>query len=320
MIQNTATELTRRKLIQGTLTGTALVMVSPLLRSLAQTATGHPLRLGGPVYEKMTSPDAWINALKRHGYGAAYCPLKAEAADDEIRAYEKAAQEANIVIAEVGAWSNPLSDDESQRRAALAKCRHQLALAERIGARCCVNVSGSRGAEWAGPDKKNLTQETFDMIVEVTRQIIDDVQPTRTFFTLEAMPWAYPDSADAYVRLIQAIDRRQFAVHLDPVNMVCSPQIYYRNGALIRECFAKLGPSIRSCHAKDTRLDPKLLTTKLSEVRPGLGELDYTTFLTELSRAGDIPLMMEHLSGDAEYRSAAQYIRQVGNDAGLRFV
>ena len=48
--------------------------------------------------------------------------------------------------------------------------------------------------------------ETFDMIVEVTRQIIDDVQPTRTFFTLEAMPWAYPDTTESYLRLIAAIE------------------------------------------------------------------------------------------------------------------
>jgi len=320
MSQYTSAAWTRRELLQGTLAGTALALLSPRTQGQGQTQAGYPLRLGGPVYGKQTTPEAWVKALQQRGYSAAYCPLTAKADDDEVRSYAKAAQEAHIVIAEVGAWSNPLSDDESERRTALAKCRTQLALAERIGARCCVNVSGSRGAEWAGPHKKNLTQETFDMIVEVTRQIIDDVQPTRTFFTLEAMPWAYPDSADAYVRLIKAMDRRQFAVHLDPVNMVCSPQIYFRNGALIRECFAKLGPHIRSCHAKDTRLDPKHLTTQLSEVRPGLGELDYSAFLTALSRTGDIPLMMEHLSSDDEYRQAAQYIRQVGAKAGLRFL
>ncbi len=156
--EDNAAELTRRKLIKGTLTGTALAMAAPLLRSLARTAADHPLRLGGPVYEETTSPEAWVNALKRRGYGAAYCPLKAEAADDEVQAYEKAAQEANIVVAEVGAWSNPLSDDASQRRAARAKCRQQLALAERIGARCCVNISGSRAPNGPAPTKRTSRQ------------------------------------------------------------------------------------------------------------------------------------------------------------------
>ncbi len=52
--------------------------------------------------------------------------------------------EAGIIIAEVGAWSNPMSTDPEEARAALAKCQTQLALAEEIGARCCVNISGSR--------------------------------------------------------------------------------------------------------------------------------------------------------------------------------
>ena len=50
----------------------------------------------------------------------------------------------------------------------------------------------------------------------------------------------YPDTADSYLRLIEAIDRKGFAAHLDPVNVICSPQLYYRNGEVIREWFDKL--------------------------------------------------------------------------------
>ncbi|MHC4060522.1 MAG: sugar phosphate isomerase/epimerase family protein, partial [Planctomycetota bacterium] len=162
---------------------------------------------------------------------------------------------------------------------------------------------------------QNLTDETFDMIVGTTRAIIDDVKPARTYFTLETMPWAYPDSADSYVRLIKAIDRRQFAVHFDPVNIVTSPQRYYNTGGLIREFFEKLGPLIKSCHAKDILLQPQL-TTHLDEVRPGLGGLDYAEFLRELSKFPDTPLMLEHLKGAEEYRLAADHIRLVAKTVG----
>jgi len=205
------------------------------------------------------------------------------------------------------------------RKAALEKCRRQLALADRIGARCCVNITGSRGEKWDGPSADNYTCETFDMIVETTRAIIDDVKPTRTYFTLETMPWAYPDSPDSYARLFEAIDRKRFAVHLDPVNLVCSPQRYYGNAALIRECFKKLGPHIKSCHAKDILLHPRL-TTHLDEVRPGTGGLDYATFLKELSKLTDVPLMLEHLPNAEEYTKAAEHIRGVARDVGLSFV
>ena len=272
------------------------------------------LRLGGPVEAK--DPETWINNLKKLGYRAAYCPVAPEAKDDVVNDYARSAQAADIVIAEVGAWSNPISPNEKERNAAITKCRQHLALADRIGANCCVNISGSRNEKlWAGPHPDNLTSETFDLIVETTRSIIDEVKPTRTCFTLETMPWAYPDSPDSYLRLIKAIDRKQFAVHLDPVNLVCSPQRYFKNAALIRECFAKLGPYIKSCHAKDILLDTKL-TTHLDEVRPGLGGLDYAAFLKELSKIPDLPLMLEHLPNQQEYLLAAQYIRSTAKKIG----
>ncbi len=257
-------------------------------------------------------------AVKKLGYSAAYCPVGAGAAGDVVKAYARAAEKANIIISEVGVWNNPISPDEKTRRTALEKCRTQLGLADRIGARCCVNISGSRGEQWDGPSPQNFTDETFDMIVETTRAIIDEVKPTRTYFTLETMPWAYPDSPDSYLRLLKAIDRKRFAVHLDPVNLVCSPQRYYGSGKLIRECFEKLGPYIKSCHAKDILLQTRL-TTHLDEIRPGLGGLDYATFLRELSKIPDIPLMLEHLKGAEEYQLAADYVRGVAKSIGLSF-
>ncbi|MBN2271495.1 MAG: hypothetical protein JXN61_12830, partial [Sedimentisphaerales bacterium] len=122
-----------------------------------------------------------------------------------------------------------------------------------------------------------------------------------------------------YLQLLKAIDRKRFAVHLDPVNIVCSPQRYFATGRLIRECFEKLGPYIKSCHAKDIILSNKL-TTHLDETRPGLGGLDYEAFLTELSRVREMPLMLEHLSGEEEYRLAAEHIRSVAKRIDVRLL
>lgn len=267
------------------------------------------MRLGGPVFTPYADPDGWIAALKKYGYRAAYCPLDATADDATVRAYVQAAAQADIVIAEVGAWSNPMSADDAERKSAIQKCQTQLDLAERVGARCCVNIAGSRGPRWDGPHPLNLTPETFDLIVETTRQIIDAVKPTRTFYTLEPMPWMYPDSPDSYLALIRAIDRPAFAVHLDPVNWVCSPQRYFANADLLRESFAKLGPYIKSCHAKDIILR-ETLTTHLDECCPGQGYLDYGVFLAELNRLDpDMPLMLEHMTEEKDYLQGAAYIR-----------
>lgn len=275
------------------------------------------MRLGGPVFDKYESPEQWVAAIRRLGYSAAYCPVNADDPEDLARAYAGAAAKADIVIAEVGAWSNPMSTDDATRAKAMEHCERQLALAEHIGARCCVNISGSRGEQWDGHHPDNLTQATFDLIVETVRRIIDAVKPTRTSYTLETMPWMYPDSPDSYVQLVKAIDRERFAAHLDPVNLVCSPQRYYGNADLIRECFAKLGPHIKSCHGKDILLQQKL-TTHLDEVRPGLGGLDYAVFLEELKALGpDAPLMLEHLPNAEEYELAAGHVRGVAQKVGV---
>lgn len=276
------------------------------------------MRLGGPVFAKWEGPRAWAQAVRSSGYRAAYCPVGDLANEAAIQAYVQAARDADLVIAEVGAWSNPISPNEEQRRKALALNQERLALADQVGACCCVNIAGSRNPDsWHGPDPQDLTEETFEMIVATVREIIDEVQPSRTTYCLETMPWCYPDSPDSYLRLIRAIDRDCFAVHLDPTNLVCSPQRYAANGALIEECFEKLGPYIRSCHAKDITLSTKLMV-HLDEVRAGLGRLDYRAFLRGLSRLDpEIPLMMEHLPNAEEYGHAAAYIRSVAQELGI---
>jgi sugar phosphate isomerase/epimerase len=275
------------------------------------------MRLGGPIHAEFDSPDAWVAAVRGAGYSAAYCPVGEEADDATVLAYAAAAEAAGVVIAEVGAWSNPLASDAEERATAMARCKARLALAERIGARCCVNIVGSRGEKWDGPCAEDLTEETFEMVVESVREIVDAVRPTRTYYTLETMPWMYPDSADSYLRLLEAIDRDGVAAHLDPVNLICSPRMYFDTGAVIRECFEKLGPRIRSCHAKDIRIEERL-TLHLEEVRPGLGALDYRTFLTELAKLDpDTPLMLEHLATAEDYVAGAEHIRAAAMEAGV---
>jgi sugar phosphate isomerase/epimerase len=275
------------------------------------------MRLGAPLSQRDLDPTEWAAAVHSKGYRAAYCPVKPDADLDLISAYRRAAQAADIVIAEVGAWSNPLSPDPAVRAAAIDKCKASLLLAERIGARCCVNIAGSRGEKWDGPHPANLTEETFDLIVTTVREIIDAVQPRRTVYTLETMPWIYPDSVESYLHLIEAIDRPGFGVHFDPVNLVNSPQRYFQNGALIRDCVAALGRYMHSVHIKDIQLADRL-TVHLDEVRPGQGGLDLRTLLRELNQLDpNLPMMLEHLPSETDYDLAAAHVRAVAKEEGI---
>jgi sugar phosphate isomerase/epimerase len=57
------------------------------------------------------------------------------------------------------------------------------------------------------------------------------------------------------------------------------------------------------------------------EVIPGRGQIDYPTYLRELSQLPiEAPLMLEHLRNAAEYEEGKQYILRVGRETGVRFV
>jgi len=276
------------------------------------------LRLGSPLPSTWDSPAGWVATVQRHGFRAAYWPLGDDTDADTVAAYADAAAAADIVIAEIGAWSNPLSPDAATRSAAIELSKRRLELADRVGARCCVNLAGTLADTWDGPHPDNLSRETFALIVDTVREIIDAVEPRRTYYTLEPMPWSLPDSADSYLELMGAIDRPRFAVHFDPTNLINNPAKFYDNAGLLRECFAKLGPHIRCCHAKDITLANEL-TVHLAEAIPGEGALDYRVLLTELDRLDpDTPILVEHLTTDAEYAAAVAHIRAVAGALGLQ--
>lgn len=278
------------------------------------------MRLGATVFVSADDPDAWVEEHRRLGYRAAFCPPLGLDDAEKIRAVRDACARADLVIGEVGAWRNLMDPDESKRRANLAYVSDRLALADEVGALCCVDLAGSfNPTSWWGPHPDDLSPAGVDLTIQNVRAILDTVHPRRARFALEMMPWTPPDSAELYRSLLAAVDRPAFAVHIDPVNLINSPRAFFQNGALIHDCFEKLGPWIVSCHAKDTVLQT-VMTVHIDEVRPGLGALDYRTFLRELARLpAQTPLLIEHLRTTEECCLAADYIRYVAAEVGVAF-
>lgn len=281
-------------------------------------AVFHPLRMGGPVFQGPEDPEALAQRHRQLGYGAAYCPEVRLTDTDRIRAVAGAFARHRVVIAEVGRWVNLLAADPEERRRNLQYVTEGLALADEVGALCCVDIAGSFSAtHWFGPHPENLSQRFFEAAVENARKIIDAVKPRRARFCYEMMAWAWPHTPDAALQLLRAVDRPAFAIHLDPCNLVNSPEKFYRNTDLLQECFDKLGPWIVSCHAKDLAWEVEM-SLHFREVRPGLGALDYATYLRRLAQLPHRPpLMLEHLATAEEYEAAARHLRSLGRQLGL---
>ncbi len=278
----------------------------------------HPVRLGGPVFLKSDDPAELAREHVRLGYRTATCPSVQPGDSTRMRAIAKAFAAENVVIAEVGAWVNMLDPDPAARARNLTYVTERCAIADEVGARCCVDIAGSYNRDyWYGAHPKNYSKEFFDATVANCRTVLDAVKPKRTRFTIEMMPWSLPDGADRYLELIRAVDRKGFGVHMDVCNAVNSPERFYNNGALIDELFAKLGPWIISCHAKDLAWIPEN-NVHFQEVVPGRGSMDYKAYLRNLSRL-DAPLLLEHLKTAAEYDEGRTYIFGMGAEAGVTF-
>lgn len=301
----------------------AAATIAPLCgraQGAAEAKGGRALRLGGPIFVKTDDPEELARAHRALGYRAAYCPDVKLGDSGRIKALSDAFAKQDVAIAEVGRWVNLMEADAVKRQANLRLVTEGLALAEAIGAGCCVDIAGSRHPSiWYGPHPENFSREFFDEAVANARTIIDAVQPKRARFCYEMMGWAIPQNADTYLRLIRAVDRKGFGVHLDPCNAVNSPELYYRNTALLNECFDKLGPWIVSCHAKDLTWDVEM-NVHFREVCPGTGVLDYPTYLRRLAQLDhEAFLMIEHLPNAGEYDQARRHILSVGEKNGIRF-
>jgi sugar phosphate isomerase/epimerase len=309
--------LTRRSLLKNT---ASVLAVSAIADSalLAGSQKEKRICLGGPIFLESDDPGALAREHRRLGYRAAYVP-KVELHDkDRIQAIVKEFSAQNVALAEVGAWVNMLDPDPEKRRKNLDYVEQRLALAEEVGAYCCVDIAGSYDPKiWYAPNPKNFSQEFTDATVENCRRLIDAVKPTRTKFSIEMMPYSFPTGPDEYLKLLKAVDRRAFAVHLDACNVVNSPQRMYNNGAVIRECFQKLGPWIASCHAKDLAWEDSYQVS-FREVIPGRGHIDYKAYLTALSELPkEVPLMLEHLKNAEEYDEARKHVAGVAESLGL---
>lgn len=257
------------------------------------------------------TPEEWAARHKALGLEAVVFPVSHLDGMQTVQAYRKAAGDAGLCIAEVGVWRNTLAADPDERRRWIRYAIRQLEMADEIGALCCVNVVGTPyGPRWDGGYRDNFSDGLWDMAVRMIREIIDAVRPRRTKYCIEPMPWMIPGSPDECLRLLEAVDRPAFGMHLDVVNMITSPQRYFRNDAFLDECFAKLKGTICSCHLKDIRLREEY-TFQLEETACGAGSLDLERYARLASAERPrMPLIIEHLDGDEAYLASVEYVQR----------
>lgn len=258
------------------------------------------------------TPEQWAQETAAMGFRAASFPVSFRAPVSLIDAYVKAAKERDILIAEVGIWASPFSPDPKERRRAREASEEQLRLADYVGARCCVNVSGAFGPKWDFCYAENFTEEAYRQNVEWIRHLLETVKPKKTCYTLESMQWMLPSSPEETVKILREIDDPRFKAHLDICNFVSDPWKFTHCRELIDRSFDLLGEEIISCHLKDIAMEEKS-TVHIYEVIPGKGQMDIPYYLKRIQDLGDpdLPVLIEHLPDKASYQKAMDYVRTV---------
>lgn len=268
------------------------------------------MRLGTSSPLSYGSAEEWAKKQTELGCAAVVFPVQSDESEQRICEYKAAAEKHGLMIAEVGIWRNALAADSDERAKNIDYCVQQLRMADFIGARCAVNVAGAFGERWDGYYKANFTDDAWKQTVSMIREVIDRANVKNTCFTLEPMPWMIPTSPKEYLRLIEAVDRDRFAVHLDAVNMINSAERYFYAEEFIDECISLLGNRIRSCHIKDVHLKEEY-TFQLEECAPGMGEFPLRHYAARLNEIdSDMPLILEHLNSDEEYVKYMGYLKE----------
>lgn len=268
------------------------------------------MRLGISSSLEHSSPADWAEKMAGLGCRSVVFPVNCESSSETIDAYVIAAKEKNLQIAEVGIWKNAIAQNETERNAAMEYSIGQLKLADRIGARCCVNVAGSAGPLWDGGYRENYSQKTWDATVRMIQEIIDEAKPQNTWFTIEPMPFMIPTGPEEYLKLIEDVNRDRFAVHMDIINMINTPERYFFPEQFTEHCFELLGDRIKSCHMKDIVLIQQL-TFQLKECACGEGSYCLERYVELADKLDpDMPMIIEHLASDQDYYDSVSYVKK----------
>ena len=252
----------------------------------------------------------WAKNQIKIGCSSVVFPVDSSEQEEKITEYKNAADKAGLMIAEVGIWRNALSLDPNERRKNMDYCVEQLRMADFIGAKCCVNVSGAFGKRWDGAYKENFSKQAREEIIKMVREIIDRADVKNTYFALEPMPWMIPTGPKDYLKLLDEVERDRFAVHMDVINMINSIDRYFNPKELVDECKELLGDRIKSCHIKDIHLCDEY-TTMLGECAPGCGEFPIRYYVQKMNEINeDMPMILEHLSTDEEYLKYMGYLKE----------
>lgn len=245
-------------------------------------------------------------------------PLATEERD--VRAAANILREAEVAPAQANAQYEGLCKAEPERRAlGVRQAVAAVYCAAWLGADTLYIRPGSlneRG-HWT-PHPENGAPATLDRLVASLRQIARAAEGEGVTLALEGHTISGLDTPERLRAIIDAVGSPALGFNADPVNFVAGVADAYNSGALLDRMFAALGERTVAGHAKDMRLEDRLVV-HVAECVPGEGLLDQAKFVRQFAAA--CPgrwLLIEHLPDD-KIPAAKQALDAAAVAAGVQW-
>ena len=281
---------------------------------------------------KVDDPAALVAQLQAIGVEGCGMLMEGDYTPARIDALKTAFAEAGLFLGEYtmyGAGWPLASESEADRREGVDHIHKHLEHCRDIGVVCLglSVITNESGDPWAEAVWTRLVQG-FGEIMPAAERLGVDV-------TVHPGNRGPLDSPGQLRRLLDEVKSPNLKIMLDPVNM-SNHRVVHNYTDFLNYCFDELGDSIIGAHAKDLAFDNTHWVTKIDEMPPGTGLLDYEVYLRRLDELDrEIILTIEHLrdigvSGtvvsptffyydtDQELTRARDYIHGVANRIGVK--
>lgn len=237
--------------------------------------------------------------VRRAGFRGAqlfiHRPLEAD--PDDLQRVKRAFAAAELEVAQVNGWYEPLCSYDDATRAEGVRGMQALVRIGRMMDTPSVYVRpgghNPNGHWYAHPE--NHSARTFDNIVDSLRKVCATAQDEGVTVAVEGHVLSALDTPQRVRDLLDAVGSPALKFNYDPVNFIGTVKQVHDTTGVLNELYDLLGRDMVAAHAKDCRLADQLVV-HIEEVVPGSGTLDYALFMRRFQAAcPDGYFIIEHL-------------------------
>lgn len=247
-----------------------------------------------------------------------FIPRPREADPQDIHRVKRAFDEAELEVAQVNGWYEPLCSYDDDIRAEGVRGMQALVRIGRMVDAPSVYVRpgghNPNGHWYAHPE--NHSMRTFDNIVDSLRRVCATAQEEGVTVAVEGHVLSALDTPRRVRDLLDAVGSRALKFNYDPVNFIGTVKQVHDSASVLNELYDLLGRDMVAAHAKDCRLADQLVV-HIEEVVPGDGVLDYALFMRRFQDAcPDGYFIIEHLP-NALVPRARDFVRSAAQRHGI---